>query len=78
VNDEPEDHTPAADVARVKNSGGICVKTFFERGFGGVRNLPVMSPEILSEIRKAATANEPVLMMHANSFEAQQCEGAQT
>src|ERR1700678_2417009 len=37
----PEDHTPAADVARVKNVGGICVKTFFERGFGPVRNLPV-------------------------------------
>ena len=71
LSDKPEDHTPAADVARVKNSGGICVKTFFERGFGGVRNLPVMSPEALSEIRKAATANGLVLMMHANSFEAQ-------
>jgi hypothetical protein len=39
---KPEDHTPAADVARVKNAGGVCVKTFFERGFGPVRNLPVM------------------------------------
>lgn len=68
---KPEEHTPAADVARVKNAGGICVKTFFERGFGGVRNLPVMSPEVLSEVRKAATANGLVLMMHANSFEAQ-------
>lgn len=68
---KPGDHTPAADVARVKSSGGICVKTFFERGFGKVRNLPVMSPEVLSEIRKAATANGLVLMMHANSFEAQ-------
>ncbi|MFZ0731458.1 MAG: amidohydrolase family protein [Candidatus Sulfotelmatobacter sp.] len=68
---KPEEHTPAADVARVKSSGGICVKTFFERGFGGVRNLPVMSPEVLLEIRKAATANGLVLMMHANSFEAQ-------
>jgi len=68
---KPEEHTPAADVARVKSAGGICVKTFFERGFGGVRNLPVMSPEVLSEIRKAATANGLVLVMHANSFEAQ-------
>lgn len=71
VNYKPLDHTPAADVARVKNSGGICVKTFFERGFGGVRNLPVMSPEVFSDIRKAATANGLVLMIHANSFEAQ-------
>jgi Amidohydrolase family len=68
---KPEDHTPAADVARVKAAGGICVKTFFERGFGGVRNLPVMSPEVLAEVRKAATDDGLVLMMHANSFEAQ-------
>jgi imidazolonepropionase-like amidohydrolase len=68
---KPEDHTPAADVARVKNAGGICVKTFFERGFGSVRNLPVMGPDVLSEIRRAATANGLVLMIHANSFEAQ-------
>src|SRR5215469_8653138 len=68
---KPEDHTPAADVARVKNAGGICVKTFFERGFGPVRNLPVMEPNVLSEIRNAATANGLVLMIHANAFEAQ-------
>jgi imidazolonepropionase-like amidohydrolase len=67
----PEEHTPAADVARVKSSGGVCVKTFFERGFGNARNLPVMSPETLSEIRKAASTNGLVLMMHANSLEAQ-------
>jgi hypothetical protein len=68
---KPEDHMPAADVARVKAAGGICVKTFFERGFGAQRNLPVMSPEILAQVRKAATDNGLLLMMHANSFEAQ-------
>ena len=47
------------------------MKTFFERGFGGVRDLPVMEPDVLSELRKAATADGLVLMMHANSFEAQ-------
>jgi imidazolonepropionase-like amidohydrolase len=68
---KPEDHTPTVDVARVKSAGGICVKTFFERGFGGMKNLPVMSPEMLAQVRKAATANSLVLMIHANSFEAQ-------
>jgi hypothetical protein len=67
----PEDRTPAADVARVKRSGGICVKTYFERGFGRDRHLPVMGPEVLAGIRKAATQADLVLMMHANSFEAQ-------
>ena len=68
---KPEEHTPAPDVARVKSSGGICVKTFFERGFGPDKNLPVFGPEVFSEIRKAATSNGLVLMIHANTFEAQ-------
>jgi hypothetical protein len=66
-----QDHTPEAAVARVKNSGGICVKSYFERGFGQDRNLPVISTDGLSAIRKAATQAELVLVMHANSFEAQ-------
>jgi imidazolonepropionase-like amidohydrolase len=68
----PEGHTPAADVARVKGEGGICVKTFFERGFGRDKNLPVFGAEVLAEIRENATKQGLVLMMHANSFEAQQ------
>jgi imidazolonepropionase-like amidohydrolase len=66
-----EDHTPEAAVARVKGSGGICVKTYFERGFADDRNLPVMGPEVLVQIRKAATENGLVLMIHANGLEAQ-------
>jgi imidazolonepropionase-like amidohydrolase len=69
---KPEGHTPAAGVARAKGEGGICVKTFFERGFGRDKNLPVMSADVLAEVRKAATHEGLVLMMHANSFEAQQ------
>ncbi|HEY6250586.1 MAG TPA: hypothetical protein VI685_11550 [Candidatus Angelobacter sp.] len=68
---KPQDHTPAAAVAKVKNSGGICVKTYFERGFGRDRNLPVISADTVAEIRKQATQAGLVLMMHANSFEAQ-------
>ena len=68
---KPGDHTPAATVAAVKRSGGICIKTYFEHGFGRDRNLPVMGPEVLAEIRKAATQAGLVLMIHANSFEAQ-------
>jgi imidazolonepropionase-like amidohydrolase len=68
---KPQDHTPAAGVASVKRSGGICVKTYFERGFGADRNLPVMGPEVAAEVRRAATQAGLVLMMHANTFEAQ-------
>jgi imidazolonepropionase-like amidohydrolase len=68
---KPEAHTPAVDVARVKGEDGICVKTFYEHGFGRDKNLPVMSAEVMEEIRKAATRQGLVLMVHANSFEAQ-------
>jgi imidazolonepropionase-like amidohydrolase len=68
---KPEDHTPAVAVGRVKSSGGICVKTYFERGFAQDRNLPVMGADVFADIRKAATQAGLVLMMHGNSFEAQ-------
>ncbi|HEY8023138.1 MAG TPA: amidohydrolase family protein [Burkholderiaceae bacterium] len=67
----PEDHTPAKSVARDKAAGAVCVKTFFERGFGSDKNLPVPSPALYAGIRKATSDAGLVLMTHANSFEAQ-------
>ena len=67
-----QDHTPAAAVAADKRVGAICVKTYFEHGFGKDRNLPVITPAMAAGVRNAATANGLVMMMHANSFEAQQ------
>jgi imidazolonepropionase-like amidohydrolase len=67
----PEDHTPIAAVAAVKRSGGVCVKTFFERGFAKDANLPVMSAGDLAGIRDAAAKSGLVLMLHANTLEAQ-------
>jgi len=65
---KPEDHTPAAAVARVKNSGGICIKTYFERGFGRERNLPVISADNLAEIRKDATQAGLILVMPTSQY----------
>ena len=67
----PEDHTPTAAIARVKNSGAICAKTFFERGFADNFKLPVLTPAALGELRKAATDSGLALMLHANSWEGQ-------
>ena len=55
----------------MKSDGAICVKTFFERGFGGVRNLPVPKLETIREVVKAAHAAGMPVLMHANSDEAQ-------
>jgi imidazolonepropionase-like amidohydrolase len=69
---KPQDHTPVAAVNADKRAGAICVKTYFEHGFGKDRNLPVITPTLAAGVRNAATRNGLVMMMHANSFEAQQ------
>ena len=68
---DPAMHTPQAVVSRMKADGAICVKTFFERGFGGVRDLPVPKLETIREVVKAAHAAGLPVLMHANSDEAQ-------
>jgi len=68
---DPATHTPQAVVSKMKSEGAICVKTFFERGFGGVRDLPVPKLETIRELVKAAHAAGIPVLMHANSDEAQ-------
>ncbi|HEY6621876.1 MAG TPA: amidohydrolase family protein [Steroidobacteraceae bacterium] len=68
---DPAMHTPQAVVSRMKSDGAICVKTFFERGFGGVRDLPVPKLETIRALVKAAHAAGMPVLMHANSDEAQ-------
>ena len=66
------EHTPQAVVTRMKADGAICAKTFFERGFGGVHNLPVPQAETIRALVRAAHAAGLPVLMHANSLEAQQ------
>lgn len=68
---DPALHTPQAVISRMKADGAICVKTFFERGFGGVTDLPVPKVETIRALVKAAHAAGLPVLMHANSEEAQ-------
>jgi imidazolonepropionase-like amidohydrolase len=68
---EAADHTPEAVVARMKSDGAICVKTFFERGFGDQRNLPVPRLETTRALVRAAHAAGLPVLLHANALEAQ-------
>jgi imidazolonepropionase-like amidohydrolase len=68
---DPAMHTPQAVVSRMKADGAICVKTFYERGFGEVHDLPVPKLETIRELVKAAHAAGLPVLMHANSDEAQ-------
>ncbi|MGV3573009.1 MAG: amidohydrolase family protein [Ramlibacter sp.] len=63
--------TPQAAVARVKAAGAICIKTFFERGFGRDSNLPVPSPELFGSIVQSARGAGLPVLLHATSIEAQ-------
>jgi len=64
-------HSPQAVVAHMKSDGAICVKSFFERGFGGVHDLPVAKPETIRSLVEAAHAAGLPVLLHANSAEAQ-------
>jgi imidazolonepropionase-like amidohydrolase len=66
----PEDHTPKATVARVAADGGICVKTFEERGYGPARNLPTPTLEMIRDVVRESHARGLPVLMHANSLSA--------
>jgi hypothetical protein len=68
---EPE-HTPEAVVARMRAQGAICVKVFYEHGFGAQHDLPVPSLAGVRELVQAAHAARMPVLLHANSSEAQE------
>jgi imidazolonepropionase-like amidohydrolase len=65
----PDDHTPKATVNRVAAAGGICVKTFHERGFGPVRNLPTPPLEMIQDVIGESRGRALPVVMHANAFQ---------
>lgn len=67
----PAEHTPAADVARVVASGGVCVKTFYEPGFGEQSGkLPMPTIETLRAVAEETHRRHLPLLIHANSIAA--------
>ena len=66
----PKDHTPEAVVERIVNSGGIAVKTYYEKGFHGMPELPVPTPDIINSLQREAEKHGVVLTAHANSLQA--------
>ena len=65
---DPADHTPKAVVERIKNSGAIAVKSYYESGFGRISNLPLPTKSIMTELLNESHANGLVLTVHANSL----------
>jgi imidazolonepropionase-like amidohydrolase len=69
---DPAAHTPEAVITRMKADGAICVKTFYERGFGEVDELPVPRLDTTQALVKAAHAAHLPVFIHANGTDAQE------
>ena len=63
--------TPQAVVARIKADGATCIKSFFERGFGDDKNLPVPQLDTIRTLVQAAHEARMPVFLHANGAEAQ-------
>ncbi|HTF95136.1 MAG TPA: amidohydrolase family protein [Cellvibrio sp.] len=62
-------HTPARLVAAIEQDGARCVKIFYEKGFGGQRNLPVPGEAIIRELVAEAHKRKLPVFLHGNSQE---------
>lgn len=69
---DPTTHSPEAVVARMKHDGAICLKTFYERGFTEVDELPVPRLDTIRGLVKAAHAVHLPVLIHANGTDAQE------
>lgn len=66
-----DDSSAVAAVAHMKSDGAICVKTFYEHGFGPSHDLPVPPLELIRTLVRAAHAAGLPVFIHANGTDAQ-------
>jgi imidazolonepropionase-like amidohydrolase len=67
---EREEHSPEACVRRVAENGGICIKTHWEDGFGGVFSWPTPSASMIRAVLEQAHNRGLPVVLHANSLAA--------
>lgn len=68
---DPASHTPEAVVSRMKSDGALCVKSFYERGFGEEQNIPAPRLDTIRGLVQAAHAVKMPVFLHANGSDAQ-------
>jgi imidazolonepropionase-like amidohydrolase len=61
------EHTPDAVVQRMAADGAICVKSYYEKGFGANRNLPVPTLAMIQNVVGAAHEKHIPVFLHANA-----------
>jgi imidazolonepropionase-like amidohydrolase len=69
---DPAMHTTEAVITRMKADGALCVKTFYERGFGEVDEMPAPRLDTIRALVKAAHVVHMPVFIHANGTDAQE------
>lgn len=64
-----DDDSPENVVTRIADSGAICVKLYFENGYGDSSQWPLLSSEILQRVISAAHSHNLLVLAHANALD---------
>lgn len=67
----PASHTPEAVVSRMRADGALCVKSYYEPGFGEEQTIPVPRLDSIRALVLAAHAANMPVFLHANGSDAQ-------
>lgn len=65
-------HTPEAVVSRMRDDGAICLKLFFEDGWGLKSDWPMLSDDSIKRVITAAHGANLKVIGHANAIDMQQ------
>ncbi|SMF06233.1 Imidazolonepropionase [Alteromonadaceae bacterium Bs31] len=66
-------HTAKATVKRIKDDGGVCIKTYYENGYGGSEmvDFDIPSPQIIKDVAVEGKKQGIPTLLHANSWTSQ-------
>ena len=59
-------------IRKIADSGALCIKIYFEDGYGDASQWPMLSTETLKRIKSSAEKNNLLLVAHANALDMQQ------
>ena len=65
----PKDRTPEAVIQRLASDGAVCIKLYFEDGYGDASHWPLLTTETLARIKAAADARGLPILAHANAVD---------
>lgn len=72
VNEQAQPNEPDSAeqiVKRISQSGAVCIKVYFEDGYGKASHWPLLTEQTLSRIRQAANLVNLVVLAHANALD---------